>query len=200
MTHILNVQSSIFGDQGASASLTRKLIERIKQTRPDATVNTRDLAGKPLPHFSAQYTQALSVGAAERTDAQKALVATGDEVIREVDEANLLVIAVPMYNFTIPSTLKSWFDYLARAGTTFRYTSAGPEGLLKGRKAILVTTRGGVHRDAPTDFAVPYVKHLLGFVGIDVADVIYAEGLNMRQRDESLQAVEQLVEQYAIAG
>lgn len=200
MKRILNVQSSIFGEDGASASLTRKLIERIQQTVVDVDVVTRDLSRDPLPHFSAQYIQALSAGEEERTEEQKALVAVGDQIIREVRSADLLIIAVPMYNFTLPSTLKSWFDYLARAGTTFRYTESGPEGLLKGRQAIIVTTRGGVYKGTPNDFAAPVAELLLNFVGIEVTDVIYAEGLNTKQRNDSLRLVEQRVEQYALAG
>ncbi|MBS0396812.1 MAG: NAD(P)H-dependent oxidoreductase, partial [Proteobacteria bacterium] len=108
-----------------------------------------------------------------------------DAVIAEVLAADELVIAAPMYNFGAPSTLKTWFDHLARAGVTFRYTAQGPQGLLRDKRATLVTTRGGVHRDRPQDHLVPYVRTMLAFVGIDALEVVYAEGLALGEANRA---------------
>jgi FMN-dependent NADH-azoreductase len=179
MTTVLQINSSLFSDKGASTALADRLVARLRATRPDTAVVRRDLARDPLPHFDGATMAALTTPAAGRTPEQAATVARADALIDEVKRADVLVIAAPMYNFHAPTQLKAWFDYIARAGVTFRYTATGPEGLLTGKRAYVVTTRGGVHRDAPTDNLVPYLKTMLGFVGITDVDVIYAEGLAM---------------------
>src|SRR5512139_1925422 len=151
MTTILQINSSLFSEGGASSSLADRLVERLRSAAPDATLIRRDLGRSPLPPFDGEALGALQTPAATRTPAQAEIAARADAVIAEIQAADVLVVAAPMYNFTVPSQLKTWFDYIARAGVTFRYTASGPEGLLKGRKAYVVTTRGGVHRGAPTD-------------------------------------------------
>ncbi len=101
------------------------------------------------------------------------------KLIAEVKAADTLVIAAPMYNFTIPTQLKNWFDLIARAGVTFKYTEAGVQGLIEGKKAVVITTRGGIHKDSATDNVTPYLKTILGFVGITEVEFVYAEALNM---------------------
>jgi FMN-dependent NADH-azoreductase len=205
MTTILQINSSLFSESGASSPLTDRLVERLRTAQPGATVIRRDVGRAPLPPFDGQVLGALSTPADARTAEQAASAALADAVIAEVQAADVLVIAAPMYNFTIPSQLKSWFDYIARAGVTFRYTEQGPEGLLKGRKAYVVTTRGGVHRDGPTDHVVPYVRTLLAFVGITDVDVVYAEGLAMGEEPrraalaQAEAAIEALTERAAAA-
>jgi FMN-dependent NADH-azoreductase len=186
MKTILQIDSSLFSDSGASAALTKQLVGRLREARPDAVVIRRDLGRSPLPQFDGEVLGALSTPAAQRTPTEVERAALADAVIAEVQAADVLVIGAPMYNFMVPSQLKSWFDYIARAGVTFRYTAQGPEGLLKGRKAYVVTTRGGVHRDAPTDNVVPYLRTMLGFVGITDVEVIYAEGLALGEEPRRL--------------
>jgi FMN-dependent NADH-azoreductase len=177
MTTLLQINSSLSGDAAASTLLADRLVVQFAATAPGVTVVRRDLYRQPLPHLDAARFQALARPAAERAAAEVAIVAEADAVIAEVMAADHLVIAAPMYNFGAPSQLKSWFDHLARAGVTFRYTANGPEGLLRNKRATLVTTRGGVHRDRPHDHLVPYVRTMLAFVGITDLEIVYAEGL-----------------------
>jgi len=177
MNTVLQINSSLAGDAAASSVLADRVVAGLVARQPGTRVARRNLARDPLPHLDAARLGALAKVAALRTPAESAVVAEADAVIAEVQAASHLVIAAPMYNFAAPSTLKSWFDHLARAGVTFRYTATGPEGLLRGKRATLVTTRGGVHRDGPEDHLVPYVRTMLAFVGITDVEVVYAEGL-----------------------
>jgi FMN-dependent NADH-azoreductase len=179
MNTVLQINSSLFSDKGSSSALADRLVARLKAAKPGTTSVRRDLGREPLPHFDGASMTALMTPADARTPAQAELVAQADALIAEVKAADTLVIAAPMYNFHAPSQLKTWFDYIARAGVTFRYTAQGPEGLLTGKKAYVVTTRGGVHRGQPSDTMVAYLRTMLGFVGITDVEVIYAEGLAM---------------------
>ena len=111
------------------------------------------------------------------TPRQQEALALSDELINELKAHDVVVIAAPMYNFNIPTQLKNYFDLVARAGVTFRYTAEGPEGLVKGKRAIVVSSRGGIHKDTPTDLLVPYVKLFLGFIGITDVNFVFAEGV-----------------------
>lgn len=177
MDTILQINSSLAGDAAASTALADRLVEGLVARTPGVRVVRRSLDRQPLPHLDGARLAALTTPVAARSAAQAAIAAEADAVIAEVQAAGHVVIAAPMYNFSAPSTLKSWFDHLARAGVTFRYTERGPEGLLTGKRATLVTTRGGVHRDRPQDHLVPYVRTMLAFVGITDLEVVYAEGL-----------------------
>lgn len=177
MTRLLQINSSLSGDRAASTRLAGRLTEGLRAAHPGLIVTRRDLDRMPLPPLDAAGLGALGKPAAERSEAEAGLVARADAVIAEVVAAEVLVIAAPMYNFSAPSQLKTWFDYLARAGTTFRYTAAGPVGLLTGRRAVLVTTRGGEHRGTPADHLAPYVRTMLAFLGVTALEVVYAEGL-----------------------
>ncbi len=197
-TNILVVTSSIFGDRGASSQLSRQLITKLSAHIGDVVVEERDLVSEPLPHFSADYITALSTDAGARTEQQSQLVAMADGIIAQVQSADVLVITAPMYNFNVPSTLKSWFDYLARAGTTFHYTAQGPEGLLKGKKVYVITTRGGVHQGKSSDVESSYISTFLNFIGLDQVEFIYAEGLNMGDRNQAMQVAEQYIDRMAV--
>ena len=188
MNTVLQINSSLAGDDAASTALADRLVAAIVARDPALAVVRRNLAHAPLPHLDGARLGALAKPADRRTPAEAAMVAEADAVIAEVQAARQLVIAAPMYNFAAPSTLKSWFDHLARAGVTFRYTPNGPAGLLTGKRATLVTTRGGVHRDRPQDHLVPYVRTMLAFVGITDLDIVYAEGLALgaEPRDAAL--------------
>ena len=139
----------------------------------------RDLAHDPLPHLDAQRVLAFLAQPGARTPEQQAYVAESDALIEEIQQAQVIVIGLPMYNFGIPSTLKAYFDQIARAGVTFRYTANGPEGLLTGKKAYIFAARGGMYAGTPLDSQTRYVRDFLGFLGITDVVFVYAEGLNM---------------------
>jgi FMN-dependent NADH-azoreductase len=150
-------------------------------------VITRDLARDPVPHLTAARFAALASKPDSRSAAQQAIVAESDELVDELRAADVVVLAVPMHNFSVPSTLRAYFDHVARAGVTFRYTAQGPQGLLTGKRAVLFVTRGGFYpQDA--DLQVPYLKQFLGFVGITDVEVVVAEGLAISEqsREQSL--------------
>ena len=188
MTRVLHIDSSLFSENGASSTLARAFIDTLRQREPGLEVRHRDLGRDPVPHLDAARLTAIGTPAGERTPEQQAIAAQADALIAELQAADLLVLGAPMYNFAIPTQLKAWFDHVARAGTTFRYTENGPEGLLRGKRAVVFASRGGVHRDRDTDTVVPYLRTMLGFVGIDDLEIVYAEGLNMgdAQREAGL--------------
>ncbi|EKO3905652.1 FMN-dependent NADH-azoreductase [Vibrio fluvialis] len=174
MSRVLALKSSILGDYSQSSKLLDAYLTKFNQDE----LNVRDLAAEPLPVLDFSVATALRATEDLSEDQQK-VVALSDELIAEVKAADTLVIAAPMYNFTIPTQLKNWFDLIARAGVTFKYTEAGVQGLIEGKKAVVITTRGGVHKDSATDNVTPYLKTILGFVGITEVEFVYAEALNM---------------------
>lgn len=174
---LLNIRTSLFGAQGQSSRLAAQFIAEWSQRNPGGRVITRDLAAEPIPHLTAEEFQAFGTQVEARTPAQQAAVAYSDALIAELAGADTLVLAVPMYNFSVPSTLRAYFDHVARAGVTFHYTSAGPKGLLQGRHAYVFITRGGIYPEA-ADTQTPYLRQFLGFIGIE-PHFIYAEGLAM---------------------
>ncbi|WP_087017714.1 FMN-dependent NADH-azoreductase [Thaumasiovibrio subtropicus] len=174
MTNVLVLKSSILGPHSSSA----KLIEHwVEQQGNNISLIERDLVANPLPLLDANVLAAFSGKAL--SEEQEQLLALSDQLITEIKVSDLLVIGAPMYNFSVPTQLKLWVDLIARAGVTFQYTENGPQGLLKGKKAKVITTRGGLHQDKETDNLVPYLKTVLGFVGIEEVEFIYAEGLSM---------------------
>lgn len=177
--NLLQIDSSLFGDHGKSSQLAHHFVAQWLQQNPGSRVTRRDLATHPIPHLDATTLQANMTPADKRTPEQQALAAVADEAIAELQNHDVLVLAVPMYNFGIPSTLKAWIDAVARAGTTFRYTANGPEGLLKGKKAYVLTARGGAYLGTPNDTQTPYLKTFLGFIGITDVTFVHAEKLNM---------------------
>jgi len=173
MTKILVIRSAATGE----ASVSNTLINAYLAAHPDATVVERDLDANPVPHITSASLAGIGRAAPEGS-AFAETRALQDTLIAEVFAADVLVIGLPLYNFGIPSTLKSWFDYVARAGTTFQYTATGPEGLVKGKKAVIAQARAGKYDDATGfPFALNHLKALLGFVGITDVDVVTAEGL-----------------------
>lgn len=196
-TKILRLDTSVFGEQGSSSRLNKAVTEKLEQLYGQVQVRIRDLARDPLPHFSAAVIAALGTAPEARTQEQTELTALADELIEELFAADVLIVAAPMYNFGIPSTLKVWIDYVARAGVTFRYTAAGAEGLVKGKTLYLVTTSGGMHKGQETDGVVPYLQTYFRFLGITDIRTLCAEGLAMAQKDEqftaALASIDQLV-------
>jgi FMN-dependent NADH-azoreductase len=178
MANILIVDSAATGDSSVSRRLTGE-IEAILRGRGPVRIVRRDVGTDPIPHLTAATTPAIRGAAAETGAARKAL-ALSDALIAELKAADLIVIGAPMYNFGMASTLKAWFDHVARAGLTFRYSAAGPEGLLAGKRAIVVETRGGFYSDGPAaamDSQEPHIRTLLGFMGIDDVTFVRVEKL-----------------------
>ena len=162
-----------------STRVADSITARLQAAHPDATLTVRDLASAPIPFLDGAALGALFTPAEQRSAEQAARVALDDAAIAQVQAADAIVLGVPMYNYGIPAQLKHWIDAIARAGVTFRYTAQGPEGLLKGKTVYVALARGGRHRDTPADTQVPYLKTVLGFLGMTDVHFIYAEGLNM---------------------
>jgi FMN-dependent NADH-azoreductase len=182
MGNLLFVTSSLFGDQSESSRLALEFLSAWRDRHPQANVVIRELTPPSMPHLDAESLGALMTPADGRTIRQTELVAFSDALIDEVEAADTIVLAVPMYNFSIPSTLKAWIDHIARAGRTFRYSEAGAVGLLKGKKVYVVTARGGIYSSGPAqafDFQEPYLRAILGFLGIDDVTFIHLEGLKV---------------------
>lgn len=174
MSRVLALKSSILSDYSQSNKLVEDFIKNVDQDK----LTVRDLAANPLPVLDFAVATALRA-TEDLSQEQQVVVDLSDTLIEEVKAADTLVIAAPMYNFTIPTQLKNWIDLIARAGVTFKYTENGVQGLIEGKKAIVVTTRGGIHKDSPTDNVTPYLRTVLGFVGITDVEFVYAEALNM---------------------
>jgi FMN-dependent NADH-azoreductase len=181
MTNLLFVASSLFGDGSQSRLIASEFIDRWRQSHPQTTVVERDLADG-IPHLSLAALAASMTPADTRSTAEHEAAVLADALIEEIEAADVIVLAVPMYNFSIPSTLKAWIDHITRAGRTFRYGAAGPEGLLKGRQVFIITGSGGIYSgDSPAkgmDFQEPYLRAMLGFLGLDVT-FIHVEGLKI---------------------
>ena len=177
--NILQINASARREGSNSTRLANTVVDRLKAANPDAEVTLRDLAVTPHPMLDEAALGALFTPADQRTPEQADRAALDDALIAEIQAHDTIVLGVPMYNFGIPVQLKNWIDAIARAGVTFRYTEAGPEGLLKGKKVYLALARGGLYRDTDKDAQVPYLKNVLGFLGMTDLSFIYAEGLNM---------------------
>jgi FMN-dependent NADH-azoreductase len=188
MTTLLQLNSSIFLSGGQSSQLANEFVASWRANNPAAQIKVRDLANDPLPHLDAQRVSAFFTLPDARTPAQQAYVDESDILINEIKQSVVIVIGLPMYNFGIPSTLKAYFDQIARAGVTFRYTENGPEGLLSGKKVYIFATRGGMYAGTALDSQTNYVRDFLNFLGITDVEFVYAEGLNMGEdtKDKAL--------------
>ncbi|MFP7572267.1 FMN-dependent NADH-azoreductase [Marivita sp. S2033] len=176
MTNILRVESSIKGDAAVSRRLTDRIVARLVAANPDAVTVTRDLAAGIRP-VDGQWLGAVYTPTEARTESQQATAAYADALLDEVKAADVLVIALPVYNFGLPAQLKAWIDQLARKGETFRYTEAGPEGLLPGKRAIVAYTSDGTKLGSEIDFASGYLRHILGFFGIADVEFVAADAM-----------------------
>jgi FMN-dependent NADH-azoreductase len=194
MATVLVLNSSATGEASVSRLLVQEAVERLTDEDPDLRVVTRDLGANPVPHLTLDSATALR-GGTPANDAQAAALGLSNELISELKAADVVVIGAPMYNFGIPSTLKAWFDYVLRAGQTFRYTEAGPEGLVTGKRAIVVESRGGLYSQGPAqvmDSQEPHLRTLLGFIGITDVAFVRAEklGFGPEARDEAVGAAQ----------
>lgn len=185
MKTLLNIQSSINGADALSAALASEYVARWRAANPGGRVLERNLAERPVPHLSAERFEAFSRDPEELSDEQRAARALSDRLIDELKTADEIVIGLPMYNFGIPSTLKAYFDHVARARVTFRYTEQGTEGLLTEKRALIVATRGGRHAGTPLDTQTDYVRNFLSFLGIEEIEFVYAEGTAMGEEARS---------------
>ena len=176
---ILQINSSARAEGSQSSRLANRIVERLRDDQPGATVVLRDLSRTPLAGLDEAALQALFTPEAQRTPEQSARVAQDDALIAELQAADVVVLGVPMYNFGVPAQLKHWIDAISRAKVTFEYTAAGPQGLLMGKKVYVALTRGGQYRNTPADSQVPYLKTVLGFLGMTDVQFVYAEGLAM---------------------
>ena len=176
MTSILRVESSIKGENSVSRRLTDRVMARVLAANPGAAVVTRDLSGG-IPQIDGTWVGAVYTPADARSADQARIAAYSDALLAEVRAADLLVIALPVYNFGVPAQLKSWIDHLARKGETFQYTEAGPEGLLTGKRAIVVMSSDGTRIGSAIDFASGYVRHMLGFFGITEVEFVAADAI-----------------------
>ncbi|MBR9652134.1 FMN-dependent NADH-azoreductase [Thalassovita aquimarina] len=167
MTHsILHIDTSIKPEGSMSKSLTSDIVARLRAAHPESSVTYRDLAAHPLPETDAAWFAAISVPAEDRSPEQTDIAALSDRLIAEVRNADTIVIGLPVYNFNVPSQLKTWIDLLAQPGVTFRYTEDGPEGLIQGTRAIIAYASNGTRMGSEIDFASAYMRHILGFFGI----------------------------------
>jgi len=177
--NILQINASARREGANSTRVANSIVARLQAANPGASLTLRDLSGDPHPALDEAALGALFTPAEQRTPGQAARVERDDALIAEVQAADLLVLGVPMYNFGIPVQLKNWIDAIARNGVAFRYTETGPEGLLTGKKVYIALARGGRYRGTEADSQVPYLKTVLGFLGMTDLHFIYAEGLNM---------------------
>ena len=177
--NILQINSSARTTGSHSTRLAADIVARLQAANPAATHTVRDLGRSPHPALDEATLQALFTPADQRSPAQAARVGQDDALIAQVQAADVLVLGVPMYNFGVPAALKNWIDAIARTGVTFKYTDKGPLGLLQGKKVYVALARGGLYRDTPADTQVPYLKAVLGFLGMTDIQFVYAEGLAM---------------------
>jgi len=198
MAKILVLKSSIMGEGSQTNRLIDVMLEHRKDQGLQDDITIRNLAEMNLPVLDLEIFQALRGTENNNQDIQQ-IVTLSDELIAELKSADLLVIGAPMYNLNVPTQLKNWFDLVARARQTFRYTETYPQGLVEGVKAVVVSSRGGIHVGQETEAVTPYLKAVLGLMGIHDVDFIYAEGLDMQvYRNNALDLASQQVKEFAI--
>lgn len=197
MAKLLKIQTSIFQNDGQSSQLAEQFVKNWQARNPDGQVISRDLAAEPVPHLDLARFQSFITPAEERTAEQKAVVSYSDALIEEIASSDVLVLGIPMYNFSVPSTLRAYFDHIARAGVTFQYTPEGPEGLMKGKKAVVFITRGGQYGEDHSQTA--FVHQFLGFIGITDVEFVHAEGLAIgdEAKEQALNAAQARIAELA---
>lgn len=199
MSRVLVIESSARQEGSVSRQLTQEFLARWKAAHPAEEIVVRDLASKPVPHLDIDLLGGWMKPAEQQSAAEKAALARSNELTEELLAADVLVLAAPMYNFGIPSTLKAWLDHVLRAGVTFKYTETGPQGLLDGKRAFVLTARGGIYAGTGLDHQEPYLRQALGFIGIRDVQFINAEGMNLggEQMEKGLSAAKAKLSQVA---
>jgi FMN-dependent NADH-azoreductase len=181
--NILHLDSAVTADDSVTRELTAQIVNYLTTANSDTTVTYRDL-NQGIPAIDTTWFEAIRVGDTP-TDSHKQRLAVSDALLAEVQNADTLVIGLPVYNFSLPATLKSWLDQIARAGISFQYTANGPEGLLKGKRAIVAYASGGTPFGSDMDHASGYLRHMLGFVGITDVSFVPADRI-MADRDAAM--------------
>ncbi|PHK07687.1 FMN-dependent NADH-azoreductase [Nostoc linckia z13] len=182
MKTILHISSSPHGENSVSKKLGKSIAGQLQQANDGAVVKLTDLGENPFPHLDAKLVQAIRTKPEDLTEEQKEILQGSDAAIKDIMNADAIVISIPFFNFGIPSVIKAWLDHVVRAGVTFRYGENGPVGLVTGKKVYLAVASGGVYSDGPMqayDHAVPYLKSVLGFIGITDVSVVRAEGMGI---------------------
>jgi FMN-dependent NADH-azoreductase len=185
MKNILLVSSSPAGWKSYSHQFASHIVDDLKARHPGAKVVVRDVAKEPLPHVDAAFITGRVLPPEKRSPAEAKALALSDILLAELEAADIVVFAVPMYNFGVPSSLKAWIDHVLRPGRAFSYSQKGPEGLLKGKKAVVVVSRGGIYSEGPAqqlDFQESYLRAVLGFIGITNVHVVRVEGVGMGEQ------------------
>jgi len=195
MTHILRIDSSLKGEASVSRRLTGRIVEKLAATHSGALITERDLSAG-VPQIDADWIGAVYTAPDGRSAKQAEIAEYSDRLLDEVKAADILVIGLPVYNFGLPATLKSWIDHLARKGETFRYTEKGPEGLLKGKRAIVALSSDGTKMGSGIDFASGYLKHMLGFFGITDVEFVAADRM-LFDAEATLRVAEEKIEALA---
>lgn len=193
--NILHIDSAVTGRASVSRKLTADIVARLTAAHADATVTYRDVnAG--VPAIDTNWFHAVRMAPEHPSAAQMDLIAISDAYLKEIRDADILVIGLPIYNFAMTAQLKNWIDQIARAGVSFRYTETGPEGLLKGKRAIVAYTSAGTPMGSDIDFASGYLRHMLGFLGIDDVEFVAADRLAM-DREAGLRRAQAMLEKLA---
>lgn len=180
MSSILLITGSTRGDDSLSNKIARQLVDDLASKTAGSAVVERDLARAPLPHIGSDFSSAIRLAPEDRSAAQAEAIAVSDAAVDELLAADTIVISTGFINFGVSSIVKSWIDHVARAGRTFRYGENGPVGLATGKKAYLVIASGGIYSSGPAatlDFAEPYLRSVLGFLGITDVETIRIEGV-----------------------
>ena len=199
MKSILHIISSPRGEESVSIKLGNAIVKQVIETFPGSTVTELDLTKNPLPHIDEVTVSALRTPADQHSEIQKEIIKASDAAIAQLFEADIIVIGVPLYNFGVPSHLKSWLDHVVRAGKTFKYTAEGPQGFVEGKKVYVAFSSGALYSDGPYkafDFATPYLTAVLAWIGINDVTVYRAEGLGIPGLQET--ALEKAIEAIAV--
>jgi len=178
VAHILVINSSITGENSVSRLLVEEAVQRLSEAHPGAVITERDVGAAPMPHLTPETV--AGVRGVATSEAELAAAALSDELIAELKKADIIVIGAPMYNFSIASGLRAWFDHVLRPRVTFAYSDSGPQGLITGKSVIVIESRGGLYSEGPAavmDFQEPYLKTLLGFIGLTDVTFVHAEKL-----------------------
>jgi FMN-dependent NADH-azoreductase len=179
MKTLLQINTSLFAGNGQSTQLANDFVREWQANHADAQVIVRDLAADPVPHLNVARLTALATPAEQRSKEQIEVATYSDQLIAELNSADVVVIGLPLYNFGIPSSLQAYFDHVARAGVTFKYTATGPVGFIQGKRVVIFATRGGKHAGTTADSATTHVLNFLALIGLTDVEFIYAEGLNI---------------------
>ncbi|APV41307.1 FMN-dependent NADH-azoreductase [Pseudomonas frederiksbergensis] len=179
MSRVLIIESSARQQDSVSRQLTQTFISQWQTAHPNDSITVRDLAVNPVPHLDINLLGGWMKPAEQRNDIEQVSLERSNLLTDELLAADVLVMAAPMYNFAIPSTLKAWLDHVLRAGVTFKYTETGPQGLLSGKRAYVLTARGGIYAGSTADHQEPYLRQVMAFIGIHDVTFIHAEGMNL---------------------